>query len=231
MNQPLVTPSPSQRYQMRVRLYPLEPMRVSTRFGSVLSAETDAGSASTWSFDITQPLNASGHFAAAPIAFSGAIVPPAGHNDPIENVQVRWEEDGTTLHTGHDNESGRSSFNTTLAPGHHTIHAHVVDFDNTDNVLATASVNLYVCANGDLLDFSAAIDDAVWHTHIGDQNNTSSERGGMKMATSNFPTVSATTPRSLKRPANSARAICIWRSECPWDVAQNLKPPVLARKT
>tara|TARA_Y100001954_G_scaffold238908_1_gene309399 strand:+ start:2022 stop:3302 length:1281 start_codon:yes stop_codon:yes gene_type:complete len=144
--------------------------------GASVPAETDAGSVSSWSFDITQPLNASGHFAASPISFSGTIVPPSGHNDPIENVQVRWEEDGNNLHTGHDNESGRSSFNTSLAPGHHTIHAHVVDFDNTDNILATASVNIYVCANGDLLDFSAAIDDAVWHTHIGDQNNTSSER-------------------------------------------------------
>ena len=139
---------------------------------------TDAGQSpeSLWTVSITKPTNESGHFAVQTISFKAEVTPPVGHDSTIEDIRVQWRDaENNDLYSGHDNESGDSSFSTALTPGHHVISAHVISLD-TDSVLASASVAIYVCERGDWLDFSTQLDDTQWYTHISDNNNADSNR-------------------------------------------------------
>ena len=109
--------------------------------------------------------------------FAATVTPPANHDSTIEDIRVVWlDEQSNPIHTGHDNEGGGSGFSTTLSPGHHTVTVQVLSLADETIVLARTMVALYICENGDLLDFSNGISDTQWHTHIGDNNNPDNDR-------------------------------------------------------
>ena len=146
--------------------------------GTATNAPQDAGqpSESMWSINIIKPAHESGHFAVQMISFKAEVTPPVGHDSTIEDIRVKWSDsENNELYSGHDNESGDSSFTKALVPGHHTISAHVYSLE-TDALLASASVALYICERGEWLDFSTQLDDTQWYTHISDNNNADSDR-------------------------------------------------------
>lgn len=150
-----------------------------TDAGSTQAIDLDAGVTAdmAWAISIIKPSNESGHFAAQSVYFEAVVAPPANHDSTIEDIQVQWRDDtDNELFTGHDNESGRSSFNVNLAPGHHRIHASILSLETQAETLASETVNLFVCENGELLDFTTELNDTQWYTHIGDGNDPDAER-------------------------------------------------------
>ena len=142
------------------------------------SSGTDSGhsDSTNWQINITEPNNESGHFAALAIMLKAEVTPPQNHDSTIEDIRVEWRDaNGNVLHTGHDNESGQSSFSQVVDAGHHRFEVRAVGLTADEPVLATDEVRIYVCESGDLLDFSTTLAESDWHIHIGDNNNNSGD--------------------------------------------------------
>ena len=157
-----------------------QPTGATADAGNLSQASSSDGGVSpelAWSIDIITPAHESGHFAAQAVGFEARVNPPENHDSTLEDMRVQWLDDANNeLHSGHDNESGLSTFSVQLSPGHHRVTANLIGLDADATLLAHATVALFVCENGELLDFSTDLDDTNWYTHIGDGNNPDAER-------------------------------------------------------
>ena len=130
----------------------------------------DAGdTASGWEFRIRSPGEQSGHFARDQIEFRGSLVGPQ-QDASFEGLAVQWINANDLLHMGHDAETGDSDFTTQLAPGHHVVTAYVFDIEQNFNLIATDSVEVFICDSGDLEGFDNPLDEEDWYIHVGDRN-------------------------------------------------------------
>lgn len=138
--------------------------------------EEDAGvGASGWDFRIRSPGSESGHFAREAIEFRGTIIAP-DDNESLEHLAVQWVNGNQLLHLGHDIQTGESIFTSALSPGHHMVTAYVFDVEQNFMMVATDTVEIYVCDSGDYNGFENPLNEDDWHVHIGDANMQNGER-------------------------------------------------------